>query len=45
MSRMLFVLLIGYGQKKKIPTLKDFVELEIRMPLMTVLLCLGHIKT
>lgn len=31
--------------EKKIPTLKDFVELEIRVPVMTVLLCLGHIKT
>lgn len=30
---------------EKIPTLKDFVELEIRVPVMTVLLCLGHIKT
>lgn len=31
--------------EKKIPTLKDFVELEIRVAVMTVLLCLGHIKT
>lgn len=30
--------------EKKIPTLKDFVELEIRVPVMTVLLCLGHIR-